>query len=248
MYKNMALAGLLQLLYVMASAQTSPPMGIPNLSIPSLTVSSLAIPSLETINPLAVCNCPSGCGVLPVKLLEFEGMRQSTVLVKLDWKTTNEYNNKGFIVERSLGNTDHFDSITFVAAKLQGGYENKYNLPDNNDFSGISYYRLQQVDLDGRSTFSEIVAVKGYGKEASLALYPNPVSTKLTAEVFTPVKTTAVLLLTDATQKLLYTVNVELLKGINFINIPAAHLGGGLYFIRVVTDQDKTITGKFIKL
>lgn len=250
----MALAGLLHLLFTIAVAQTSQPLGIPNLAVRSLqtiqplAVASLSIPTNQTINGLANCHCQSGCAVLPVELLSFEGRRESTTMVKLNWKTTNELQNKGFEVQRSLGNTSNFDSITFIAAKLQGGYQNEYKLPDNNDFSGISYYRLKQVDLDGHHSFSEIIAVKGYGKDVSLALYPNPVITKLTAEIFAPVKTTAVLLLTDATQKLLYSVNIELHKGTNFINIPALHLDGGLYFVRVVCGENKTITGKFIKL
>jgi hypothetical protein len=90
--------------------------------------------------------------------------------------------------------------------------------------------------------------VKGYGNDASLALYPNPVSTKLTAEIFAPAKTTAVLLLTDATQKLLYSVNIRLNKGMNLISIPAGQLDGGLYFVRVVGGDNKIMTGKFIKL
>ena len=250
----MAFICLLVGLVFAATAQTSPPMGIPNLSIgslqniPSLDVAPLTIPTNQTINGLANCNCETGCAVLPVELLEFTGRRESTVLVQLKWKTTNEQHNKGFEVQRSLGNSNNFDSIAFVPAVLLPGYENEYALPDNNDFSGISYYRLKQVDLNGSSSFSEIVPVKGYGTEPTLSLYPNPVSDKLTAEIFAANKTTAVLLLTDATQKLLYSANINLNKGINLVSIPASRLDGGLYFVRVITGDNKVLPGKFIKL
>ena len=255
MYKHIALTVLLHLLFFIASAQPArAPMGIPDLSIgnlqpiPKLEVADLSIASNQTITGITDCGCQSGCSVLPVDMLSFEGKRENAVLVKLNWKTGNEVQNKGFEVQRSLGNTNSFDSIAFVPAKLQGGYINEYELPDNNDYSGISYYRLQQIDLDGNSNLSNIVSVKGYVKESSLSLYPNPVKEKLTADIFYTRKTTAVLLLTDATQKLLYSVTLPLNKGMNLINIPCTHLAAGLYFVRVITADNKVMPGKFIKL
>ena len=251
MFKYIALAGLLQWLFIAAAAQ---PMGIPNLSIgslsplPQLQVAPLAIASNQTITGITDCGCQAGCGLLPVDMLSFEGRRESTVLVKLNWKTSNEVQNKGFEVQRSLGTANNFEPIAFVPAKLQGGFVNEYELPDNNDYSGISYYRLQQVDLDGNSHFSDVVAVKGYGTASSLALYPNPVKDKLTATIFSTRKTTAVLQLTDATQQLLYSATLPLNKGLNSINVPAEKLVGGLYFVRVITAGKEVMPGKFIKL
>lgn len=230
------------------------PLGIPGLAIKSLApannlaVAPLTIESIRVIAADIECDCMSGCVVLPVKLLSFEGRRINTGLVMLNWKTTNEFQNKGFEVQRSLGNTSNFQPIGFVPAKTTGSYVYEYELPDNNNYSGISYYRLKQVDLDEQFSFSETIAIKGYGQEAALGLYPNPVADKLVADIFMVKNTKAVLIVTDAAQKKLYTQNIQLSKGINLVNIPAAHLSGGIYFVQVVQQEGSMLSAKFIKL
>lgn len=255
MYKNIILTVFLQFLFAVVIAQPGRrPMGIPDLaikkpeSVPQLRVPVLSISSNQTITGITECNCGSACSVLPVKLLRFEGKRIHTSLVKLEWTTVHELNNKGFEVQRSLGNTNDFITIAFEPAKLQGAYKNEYGLPDNNNFSGISYYRLKQLDLDGNSSFSEVVAVKGYTTENSLALYPNPANEKLTADIFSTKAASATILLTDAAQKQVYSNTIKLTKGINIIPIPVAQLGSGLYFMRVITDENKILTAKAVKL
>ena len=214
-----------------------------------LSVKKLAIPTNQLITGLTECACSTGCNVvLPVTLLSFEGRRLNAELVKLNWKTTNEYQNKGFEVQRSLGNTTGFRSIAFVPAQTGGAPEYEYELPDNNNYTGISYYRLKQVDIDDDFTFSETVAVKGYASEPSLALYPNPVADKLVADIFSVENTHATLIITDATQKKLYSQPVLLKKGINLLTVPAAALSSGIYFVQLITEGKERLGGKFIKL
>ncbi|RYY69919.1 MAG: T9SS type A sorting domain-containing protein [Chitinophagaceae bacterium] len=250
------IAGILLLLNPAAlfSQGSRPLLGIPSLAIKSnipstsLAPARLLIETNQLITGLTNCNCLSGCAVLPVKLLSFEGRRVNTALVQLDWKTANEYQNKGFEVQRSLGNTREFRPIAFVPAQTTGGLRYEYALPDNNGFSGISYYRLKQIDLNEAFTFSETIAIKGYDKEASLSLYPNPVSDKLTANIFSLLPGTAVLSITDATQKKLYTQTLRLNKGLNLIALPARSLLSGVYFVQVVSEEMNVLSGKFIKL
>lgn len=239
---------------VSIAQQAVQPMGITRLSIARLntpqplSVTSLGIPSNQTIAPNAVCACANGCSVLPLELLKFEGRRLNEDEVMLHWETTNEYNNKGFEVQRSLGNEQTFTPITFVPAKTGVTSSFTYDLPDNNSFMGISYYRLKQLDLDGRYTFSNIVAIKGYGKQASLHIYPNPVTTQLHAEIYALQKTKATLLITDAMQRTLLIKSIVLNKGMNQFTLSATHLSGGVYLIRVIPELGNTLGGKFVKM
>ncbi len=237
-------------------AQAAGPLaGITNLgnynalpALPSLTQAALPVVNMPVLTEVPDCPCNSGCFVLPVTLLAFDANRKEINHVWLNWKTTNEYNNKGFNVQRSLGNASPFETVAFVPSWANNAGVNKYELTDNNHFEGISYYRLKQIDLDGKFTFSETVAVKGYTGQSSLTLYPNPVKEKLSAAIDAAKKGQAVLVVLDATQKQLYTQNIFINKGINLINLPAAHLAGGIYFVKIIYADSDVLTGKFIKL
>ena len=75
------------------------------------------------------------------------------------WQTANEYNNDYFEVEKST-NLINIETI----AKVQGaGFSNTiidYLVTDKNPYSGVSYYRLKQVDFDGTRSYSDWVAVE----------------------------------------------------------------------------------------
>lgn len=202
---------------------------------------------LLAYNPVS-CSCSSGCSPVSVTLLSFEGKRTNNATVLLNWKTTNEQQNKGFEVERALGNSNLFEMISFVPSQPGNSLKKKYELPDNNDFDGISYYRLKQVDLDGKFTYSKIVAVKGYSINPTMTLYPNPVRRNLVVDIYSPKMETAKLLLFDASQKEIMVQHISISKGSNIINMPVDLLSGGIYFVQIISSDNNVLNGKFIKL
>ena len=105
-----------------------------------------------------------------------------------------------------------------------------------------------QISTQPKCFFSEKVAVKAYTGQSSLALYPHPLKEKLTADIYAAKNGRAVLVVLDATQKQLYTQNIIINKGINLINIPAAQLAGGIYFVKIIYADGDVLTGKFLKL
>lgn len=115
---------------------------------------------------------------LPVTLTDFRALRLSTATVQLDWETASEQNNKGFDVERRWQSENQFRTVGFVASRATGGNSSqpqRYRFSDPNNYTGISYYRLKQTDLDNRSTYSLIKAVKGSGETGvTVLMWPNP--------------------------------------------------------------------------
>lgn len=115
---------------------------------------------------------------LPVTLIGFDAVRLNKLKVQLQWETQTEQNNTGFEIERRLDNESVFSPMGFVSTKTVDGnstIELKYNLVDANGYGGISYYRLKQLDRDGRSFYSLIKAVRGLGETSvSVLLWPNP--------------------------------------------------------------------------
>ena len=117
----------------------------------------------------------SGLGqVLPVELLSFTAQRVDAVQVQLAWSTATEQNNAGFEVWRLIEGEDQYTHLAWVAGAGNSTSTLHYDLLDANPTDRISYYKLRQVDNDGRSTWSGEVAVAGRGAATQLLPYPNP--------------------------------------------------------------------------
>lgn len=113
---------------------------------------------------------------LPVKLTGFAVRYANKEKVLVSWQTQTEQNNKGFDVERRLDNENSFVVKGFVPSKATNGNSTlsiDYSFTDANTYSGISYYRLKQIDLDERAYYSTIKAVKGEST-VSVLIWPNP--------------------------------------------------------------------------
>lgn len=115
---------------------------------------------------------------LPVNLVDFRAQRLHAALVQLSWETATEQNNRGFDVERRWQRETAFKSIGFVPSLATGGNSNlllRYQYADANTYSGVTYYRLKQTDLDNRANYTLIKAVKGTGQgSVTVLMWPNP--------------------------------------------------------------------------
>ena len=95
---------------------------------------------------------------LPVTLLNFSGEHRDNKNL-LKWSTATELNNQGFEVQYSTDG-NNFDAISFVNSKSKDGNSASvinYEFIDGRTLYGNAYYRLKQVDKDGRPNFSNII-------------------------------------------------------------------------------------------
>ena len=99
----------------------------------------------------------SSQSTLPVKFIDFNGHLENNQAV-LNWSTTNEINNKGYNIEKSQ-DAVNFETVSFVPAKSGGQQVNKYTYSDYKLLSGANYYRLKQVDLDGKFAYSSAIKI-----------------------------------------------------------------------------------------
>jgi hypothetical protein len=115
--------------------------------------------------------------VLPVELLNFQAHPLNKI-VELTWQTASEKNASHFEVQRSRdGRT--FDKIGQVKANGNSAALVNYAFTDDNPLNGVNYYRLRQMDTDGKETLSNIVSVS-YNAKTTLQVFPNPATNKLT--------------------------------------------------------------------
>ncbi|HRH57930.1 MAG TPA: M64 family metallopeptidase [Chitinophagales bacterium] len=117
---------------------------------------------------------------LPVEMISFTGKAQDNNTTLLEWKTASEKNNDYFEIQHSK-ETIEWESI----GTLRGnGFSNQpvsYSFIDENPYDGINYYRLKQVDFDGKFEYSYKIAVNfetplSKTKEQKFTVYPNPAS------------------------------------------------------------------------
>ncbi|MEN9548851.1 MAG: hypothetical protein RIR12_1442 [Bacteroidota bacterium] len=115
---------------------------------------------------------------LPVTGLEFYTKRLNNTTVHLEWKTLQEINNRGFHIERKKEIEGDFADIGFVSSNALGGNSSlplSYVKTDANAYTGNTYYRLKQEDIDGRITYSLIRIVKGdVSKQLTMQVWPVP--------------------------------------------------------------------------
>lgn len=111
---------------------------------------------------------------LPVTLVDFNAKRVDKV-IELDWATASEQNNSHFIIEKIVSN-NQFTAIGKVDGAGNSLVLLNYQFTDQNPLYGYNYYRLRQVDFDGKYSLSPVVSVN-YNFEKQLSVYPNPVNT-----------------------------------------------------------------------
>ena len=111
---------------------------------------------------------------LPVSFSRFTATRNDT-RVLLKWQTPTESNNRLFEVQRRTTRND-FETVASIPSKAANGNSSallSYEYVDLNNFKGSSYYRIRQVDRDGKSTFSQIRIITNITGDKIL-VYPNP--------------------------------------------------------------------------
>lgn len=113
-------------------------------------------------------------GPMPVTIVSFKCANEQTGNF-LTWQTTSETINKGFEIERSK-DAINFENIGFIDGNGDSKANKDYSFLDKNPFP-LTYYRLKQIDYDGKFEYSRIIYVKK--DDAKLSFYPNPVKDQL---------------------------------------------------------------------
>ena len=108
--------------------------------------------------------------ILPVNLISFTAKNTGNSNL-LEWITTNEINNDHFDIERSA-DSFRFEKIGKVNANNTTAPQKRYDYKDQQPLTNINYYRLKQVDIDGKFQYSKVVSVTNH--KTNFVVYPNP--------------------------------------------------------------------------
>jgi hypothetical protein len=174
----------------------------------------------------------------------FKAKKQNNSTVELTWQTIGEENHKGFEIQKSTDGSN-FQSIGFVQNL------DKQNLTTSKNYVFLdiqylqtSYYRLKQIDIDGKITYSRVEVVVQTNTDNPTQLFqilPNPSTNKVALHTNLSKNANVYLYLTDM-------LGVELLQWEgNIENIESklckaiADLPTGMYILSVWNENNKMV-------
>ncbi len=177
---------------------------------------------------------PDGA-VLPVKLSNFSAVRSKQV-VALNWNTEFELDAKEFIVERAEGT--EFRSVGAIAANGNSTTQRSYTFNDRNDNTGVTYYRLKNVDLNGQFTYSAIRTVKGIGAASDVTVFPNPARTNSKISIVGATANSSIQLI-DFSGKVIRNLNGNTTNSFDLSGVQ-----NGTYLVRIVDKTTSEVVNK----
>jgi len=170
---------------------------------------------------------------IPIELLSFNA-KENQGISYLNWTTSTETNNSGWNIQRS-NNGFTYETIGWVNGNQNSRDTRKYQFEDHSPKDGLNAYRLEQVDLDGKTTYSKHKSI--YIKNKSIKLYPNPAKDYIYLNGIDKAKISIL----DASGKLIKKQDISNNQPINI-----SSLNLGIYYLEVQR-RGKTEQFRFMK-
>lgn len=175
--------------------------------------------------------------VLPVDLVSFTGVANSCD-VRLDWTTVMEEKFSHFVVERSVNGRDFIVVQNVKGKNSATGSSYQLNVAGPN---ADGYYRLRMVDLDETYEFSPVIQVRTNCDTGPISIAPNPVTSSRI--MVNGLRKPSSIKLFDLSGKLLQTVNTNKERQ----EVDLGNLPSGIYFIRIIQDDQLIKTSRLFK-
>ncbi len=181
--------------------------------------------------------CAVNSTLLPVELIDFSATALKQT-IQLTWSTATEFNNAGFEVQRRSSFDTEFTSIGWLEGKGTSEQQNNYTFEDDKAISGIVYYyRLRQMDFDGKETFSNIRSAMIDHQDQRYIVYPNPVKHLLNIQLLDHNSIGSSIVLMDIRGSLLLESTIKADQTIlNLDQYPS-----GVYILKVEDEQHRIV-------
>ncbi len=182
-----------------------------------------------------------GSCVLPIEIVKLEINKKDKSTI-LNWQTSSETNNSHFLIEWSR-DANEWNEIGTVKAGGTTHDIKEYTFIHENPKAGINYYRLTQVDFDGRKETFPMKSVYFGSNQRNFDIIPNLAFNNVKIEFEKPV---------ENGRLHIYNIDGQLMQsyvlasGIDVLRIDVSELPTGQYIAKYIDGED-TINRKFIK-
>jgi len=176
---------------------------------------------------------------LPVSLLHFFGHKNQNT-DDLYWTTTQEMNNKQFLLEYSRDGI-HFNPCKLVSSLAASGYSNQvlqYHVINEKVAEGHNYYRIRQEDIDGTFYYpSSIIDInRSVGPLPSLFIFPNPCRHQVNIRFMAQTNGRYRLQMMAINGCMVQDDVIDAQEGLNDYRILTQNLQDGMYSIAITDD------------
>ena len=180
-----------------------------------------------------------GPATLPVTGMELNVIKNADDNILLKWKTYAESNNRGFSIERSADGI-RFDSIGFINTHSNAGAGAEYTFTDEMPLDGKNFYRLKQISLDTKFTYSPVKIIE-FKNIISVKIFPNPATDILRFRISSSLQNVHVKII-NAKGQLVKELTVTSINS----TIPVKNLSPGIYSGEILHNAG-TIKFHFVK-
>lgn len=160
--------------------------------------------------------------------------------IQLNWSTGSEQNNDKFIIEKSRDGKDWIN-INTIKGTGNSNTELNYTITDKDNWNSITYYRLSQIDFNGKTETFDPISIDCGIKESNVILYPNPNNGSFTIEVSSEqMELNTELIITDITGKIIHKDVIDISEGKT--NIPIElNLNKGIYNVNLINKHNNKV-------
>ena len=155
----------------------------------------------------------------------------------LKWVSMEEKDNAFFEIERSIDGTS-FRNIGRLAGQGNSSAEKQYEFSDRLP-PVKGFYRLKMITTDGRYSYSDVLRVDRKSKLNSHVKFNNIVSDRLSLQINDLTQEKISISIIDRSGREVFHQNAKINPGSNLINIPAAHVANGVYYLVITADGYK---------
>ncbi|MEP7109870.1 MAG: T9SS type A sorting domain-containing protein [Ferruginibacter sp.] len=182
-------------------------------------------------------------GPLPVTLISFTASLQQNNQVKVAWSTSMEFNCSRYDIERSTDGVI-FNTVSTIAAGGNSSVKAGYFI--NDDITAVTaaivYYRLKQIDIDGKGSISKVISIGLKKAAGDFTVLPNPFRNSVNIKIEWDKNETTVVKVFNVAGTEVISKNVKMVKGYNHITMDElSRVPPGNYVVQFSADNRKFI-------
>ncbi|MEZ4684559.1 MAG: DUF1501 domain-containing protein [Bacteroidia bacterium] len=174
-----------------------------------------------------------------VGLTHFDAVLETDGRVRVNWQTSTETNNDYFEVQQSTDGAS-YRSVERVSGAGTTDQRQTYLAFDPNPSPGLNYYRLKQVDLDGRFEYFDpvtLMVVESSELAIDVSRFPNPATDMVHINISASHEARAHIELMSIEGRMILKDSFDMKSGLNQRTLSVRDLEAGLYYIHISTGK-----------